>query len=157
MNKKFRFYIFLLLMLSTCKIYTQNTWEYYYKKDNRAEKIDFVEEISDNNLELYEYGSWMKKFDADGNSVGTSDIPKSSWEITVYPNPSQGDFKVDIGGNARDTRLKLFDMQGKLVKTYDNLLSGINRLNLQNLSQGMYVWKMEKDGKILGSGKWVKR
>jgi len=106
---------------------------------------------------LYEYGSWMKKFDADGNSVGTSDIPKSSWEITVYPNPSQGDFKVDIGGNARDTRLKLFDMQGKLVKTYDNLISGINRLNLQNLSQGMYVWKMEKDGKILGSGKWVKR
>jgi len=105
----------------------------------------------------YKPGAWMKKFDADGNSVGTSDIPKSSWEITVYPNPSQGDFKVDIGGNARDTRLKLFDMQGKLVKTYDNLISGINRLNLQNLSQGMYVWKMEKDGTILGIGKWVKR
>ncbi len=102
-------------------------------------------------------GAWMKKFDANGNSVGIQETNKKSWEITVFPNPSQGDFKIEINGNAQKINLKLFDMQGRKVKAFNNLISGMNHINMYDLSQGIYIWKLEKEGKIIGSGKWVKK
>ncbi len=102
-------------------------------------------------------GAWMKKFDADGNSVSTQDIPKSLWEITLFPNPSQGDFKIAIDGNAQKTMLQLYDMQGRKVKSFSNLVEGINYINMYNVPKGIYLWKLEKEGRIIGDGKWVKR
>jgi hypothetical protein len=102
-------------------------------------------------------GSWMKKFDSDGNSVGIQENHEKSWEITVFPNPSQGEFIIEIDGNAQKTNLQLFDMQGRKVKDFNNLALGKNHLNMYNLFQGMYIWKLEKNGKIIGDGKWFKK
>jgi hypothetical protein len=102
-------------------------------------------------------GAWMKKFDSNGNSVGIQENHEKSWEITVFPNPSQGEFIIEIDGNAQKTNLQLFDMQGRKVKDFNNLVLGKNHLNMYNLFQGMYIWKLEKNGKIIGDGKWFKK
>jgi len=101
-------------------------------------------------------GSWMKKYDKSGNSVSIEDFEKDKWEITVYPNPSKGDFIIEIEGNTSKTNLKFFDIQGRVLKVFNALLSGTNNLQMNELLSGMYIWKLEKNGRIIGNGKWVK-
>ena len=105
---------------------------------------------------INDYGSWMKKFDSDGNTVSTLDPNNNTWSITVFPNPSPGEFKIDIDGVSNRTKLKLFDIQGREVKNYGNLTQGTNNLNMYDVSSGMYIWNLEKEGKVIGTGKWVK-
>ena len=40
-------------------------------------------------------------------------------EITVYPNPSNADFKIDFGSLEIDKAvIRVYDMQGKQIKKY---------------------------------------
>ncbi len=50
-----------------------------------------------------------------------------------------------------------YDMQGRKVKSFSNLVEGINYINMYNVPKGIYLWKLEKEGRIIGDGKWVKR
>jgi hypothetical protein len=72
--------------------------------------------------------------------------------LDVFPNPSCGGVALDysiISGSA--TKLVLFDITGRLIRTYD-LSKGINnRLNISenNLEDGVYFFSLVVDGKIL--------
>ncbi len=100
--------------------------------------------------------AWVKKYDTDGNSVTTEEISKELWEITVFPNPSHGDFKITIIGDSKNVVLRMYDMQGRIVKTFNNLNSGTNYVDFQKLSPAIYIWKLENAGIEIGYGKWVK-
>ncbi len=101
-------------------------------------------------------GSWMQKFDSDGNTVSTTELAPNAWSITVYPNPSSGEFSINIEGKAQNTKLELYDMQGRVVKRFTGLIQGKNRLDMYDIPHGIYVWQLSRAGKILGTGKWVK-
>ncbi len=102
------------------------------------------------------YGAWMQKFDSDGNTVSTTELAPNAWSITVYPNPSSGEFSINIEGKAQNTKLELYDMQGRVVKRFTGLIQGKNRLDMYDIPHGIYVWQLSRAGKILGTGKWVK-
>ena len=101
-------------------------------------------------------GAWMQKFDSDGNTVSTTELTPNAWSITVYPNPSQGEFSINIEGKAQNAKLELYDMQGRVAKKFSSLIQGKNRLDMYDIPQGIYVWQLSRAGKILGTGKWVK-
>ncbi len=101
-------------------------------------------------------GAWIQKFDSDGNTVSTTELTPNAWSITVYPNPSQGAFIINIEGKAQNVKLELYDMQGRVAKKFTGLIQGKNRLDMYDIPHGIYVWQLKRAGKILGTGKWVK-
>lgn len=115
-----------------------------------AKGQDFENEIPN------DLSAWAIKLDADGNTVSTKDPGSDAWEITVFPNPSSGDFKIDISGQSSDAKLLLFDIQGREVKRYTDLHTGTNTFIFDNLPQGTYIWKLLNKEKEIGNGKWVK-
>ncbi len=101
-------------------------------------------------------GSWILKLDENGNTVSTADPVPGKWEITVFPNPSAGDFRIDIAGDTQDATLMLFDMQGRMMMHYEQLEQGQHTFDFSDLPVGTYIWKLMHKGKALGEDRWVK-
>ncbi len=100
---------------------------------------------------------FIMKISPEGNTVATDEFEKSDWSITVYPNPSQGDFKLYVEGYHKSAKLHISDIQGRQIKVINTIKQGENHFNFGDIPQGIYVWTLEgKDG-VIGSGKWVKK
>ncbi len=103
-----------------------------------------------------DYGTWILKLDENGNTVSTADPVPGKWEITVFPNPSAGEFRIDIAGDSQDATLMLFDMQGRMMRNYEQLGQGQHTFDFSDLPVGTYIWKLMHKGKALGEDRWVK-
>ncbi len=71
-------------------------------------------------------------------------------EIYIYPNPNDGNFKIDYEQLDENAILKVYDLRGKLVhtKNYAEIdLSGtvIDELNLSHLQTGIYMVQLVGD------------
>jgi len=108
-------------------------------------------------LNMLDQGAWMQKFYSDGNTVSTIEPNLNVWAITVYPNPSAGDFNIKIEGDSHDAKLMMYDLQGRMIESISGLNQGDNTMHFDNIPAGMYVWKLYNKDRELGSGKWVKR
>ncbi|HRQ30522.1 MAG TPA: T9SS type A sorting domain-containing protein, partial [Saprospiraceae bacterium] len=97
---------------------------------------------------------WAIKLDENGNTVSTHDPVPGKWEITVFPNPSAGDFRIDIAGDTQDATLMLFDMQGRMLRHYEQLGQGQHTFDFSDLPVGTYIWKLMHKGKALGEDRW---
>ncbi len=102
------------------------------------------------------YKPFIMKISPNGSTVSTEDIEKTDWAITVYPNPSQGDFKLYVEGTHKSAKLHISDMQGRQIKVINTIKQGENYFNFSDIPQGMYVWTLENKTGVIGSGKWVK-
>ena len=77
--------------------------------------------------------------------------------VKVYPNPSSESVTFDVEGqDFRKLHLSVFDLDGKLVKR--QAYSG-NQFTLfrDQLSSGMYVYRLEAEGKLIDTGKFIVR
>lgn len=65
--------------------------------------------------------------------------------LKVYPNPSKGIIHIDLSENlSGETTFELFDVQGRQVVTKKSSNS-IETLNVENLSEGIYMLTIEND------------
>lgn len=86
---------------------------------------------------------------------------KSSISITIAPNPTQGNLRVDITStnqleiNSQNSFIKVWDMQGKLLVD-KNSIGLSNSIDLSNYSNGVYILKISING-ALKEYKIVKR
>jgi hypothetical protein len=55
--------------------------------------------------------------------------------VSVYPNPSKGNFIVEINSTEKQT-MQLFDVNGKLVLT--QIINGKTNIDVSNLAEGVY-------------------
>ena len=64
----------------------------------------------------------------------------ASTRITIYPNPTEGDLKIDIAGvtDFESSSLMLYDMAGKVVCNITEL-SESNELDITSYANGMYI------------------
>jgi uncharacterized repeat protein (TIGR01451 family) len=69
--------------------------------------------------------------------VSTKEL-QELYELKVYPNPSNGNFRVETSGDA--ARLEIFEISGKLVYSKNNLSIG-TELSLP-LGHGIYILKV---------------
>ncbi|MBK7477993.1 MAG: T9SS type A sorting domain-containing protein [Haliscomenobacter sp.] len=77
--------------------------------------------------------------------------------VKVYPNPSSESVTFDVEGPSfRKLHLSVFDLDGKLVKR--QVYSG-NQFTLfsDQLPSGMYVYRLEAEGKLINTGKFIFR
>ncbi len=77
-------------------------------------------------------------------TVGLEDF-ESALNISIYPNPTNGDFSIDLGRNIEQLEIHISDVSGKIVfaKSYEN--SQEVTLNL-NESPGLYFVTILADG-----------
>jgi len=63
-------------------------------------------------------------------------------KISIYPNPSNGNFNIEIDENLIDAKVHVFNLLGQKVKDFS--LTSIT--SNQNLNKGIYMLEIEKDG-----------
>ncbi len=103
-----------------------------------------------NDIAWEEYnGSWATMSSTWSNSIALAifpimcpdadaiDIIDNENTIRIFPNPTTG--VVNIRGIENFEQLHIYDLQGKLVKTYNSFT---NKINLSNLTQGNYIIKI---------------
>jgi hypothetical protein len=73
------------------------------------------------------------------------DIPENSFEtLYIYPNPSKGIFYITI---SEEARLEILSMTGKPIHN-TRLIKGNNILDINNLTNGLYLLKIHSADKI---------
>lgn len=84
-------------------------------------------------------------------SESTSQIEN---RIRVYPNPSSGNFNINLPGTEFPLELTLTDYTGKLVRKWSGVRQSLFRV--ENLKQGFYLLTIRnKEGRLLGVKKLI--
>ena len=78
---------------------------------------------------------------AAGSSQQWSSASFEVAKIKVFPNPSNGIFKIDT---ALPTEIKVVDITGKEVYSASNITNQ-SSINVSNLQQGVYLLKMKNE------------
>lgn len=65
-------------------------------------------------------------------------------ELTVYPNPSNGEFQIDL---EQDATVTISDVQGNVV-TKNRFVAGVQSMQLTNLAKGTYLLSVETNERM---------
>lgn len=85
--------------------------------------------------------------DCDGSDAFLSIEELSSELLTIYPNPTNGSLKVDLG-NLIMQEIQILDLNGRIVHSVSVQSSSIE-LDVQNLNNGIYILSVSVEGSLL--------
>lgn len=95
------------------------------------------------------------KLDANGNVTGTHRIENAAPSaLNAYPNPGRDHFYVEgVNGSA----LNVYSQSGKKLFEQE-LHTGRSKVEMGKYPSGVYILRLvDKEGRPLASGKWIKR
>jgi hypothetical protein len=78
-----------------------------------------------------------------------------SSSVQIYPNPTTGEFRVDLGANYQSVKIEITDVAGKLIHAQSLKNSQTLDLNI-NDAAGVYLLKIYADNTV-GTYKVVKK
>ena len=89
-----------------------------------------------------------------GNQPSTLNVENFSSEasFSIYPNPANNSFKT----NKEISKLEIFDITGKLVKSFKGNSSQNEDYNISDLSKGVYLIKIQDQNKATSTSKLIK-
>ena len=76
--------------------------------------------------------------------TGIRSAVANNFEVSIYPNPSNGAFSVDVASN---TSLIVLSSDGRMVLSTE-LTAGQNRVEMDQLSNGIYTAQLQQNGGI---------
>ena len=77
----------------------------------------------------------------------TSILEDSEIELELYPNPSSGEIRLELGQNDVPAIAEIYDPAGRLVFS-EHLIRAQNVLNLRNLKKNVYQLKLYSGGAV---------
>ena len=83
--------------------------------------------------------------------TGIETIQEDLGEMTIYPNPCRGAFKLQLGNSDQDFSLEIFDLTGKKVYSQKDKNTGDNTIRVEFLKNGLYIVRVTLDGKVMSS------
>ncbi len=97
---------------------------------------------SEDNFWIHQHNIGILKYDADGQS--TSLIPAGDSEIrsiSISPNPTDAILQVsmEMQNQSPESRLRVYDMEGRLLIEGGSLQSGDKSIDVSGLSAGVYL------------------
>ncbi|MEN3324895.1 T9SS type A sorting domain-containing protein [Mariniflexile soesokkakense] len=111
------------------------------------ETVDFdlseevLELTSNANVGTFDADSFILKFAPCENNLGiedNDDIPS----LKVYPNPSSGQFILEINRKVEILKIEIYDSCGRLIKKDIHKFTNRIDINLTNYSSGLYFAKL---------------
>ena len=101
----------------------------------------FYENINPN------FGTEYRKYFTVGYGLNTIELRSPELQVSVYPNPNQGQFQVDLAEPLKgDLNLKLRDLQGRIVRDFNYLLNATStelKVEVSSLTKGFYLLELE--------------
>ncbi len=90
-------------------------------------------------------------------TTGMSDQSLNDQAVSIYPNPFTDHTKIIVDPLifVTDTEIKLIDVFGRIVKTYNNLEKNEVIISRDNLYQGVYFYYVTNNESIIALGKLV--
>ena len=73
-------------------------------------------------------------------------------KFSIYPNPSQGQLKVE--SPLDNTVIRIYNLQGQLITA--KMFDFSTEINADNWPSGIYLWEVWYNSQKQASGKWVK-
>ena len=77
-------------------------------------------------------------------ALATNDLSSAKSSFRISPNPvKNGEIYISgIDDLSKVSNVQIFDFSGKIVKSISNPFKGTNKINLNNLSKGMYILRI---------------
>lgn len=75
---------------------------------------------------------------------------------SIFPNPGVDKFQIFITGNGEPTELFIYDITGKLSERFNSTSGQLYTIPTNDWKQGIYFVKIVKQGKLVGTSKWIK-
>lgn len=77
-------------------------------------------------------------------------------QITLFPNPNNGNFSFMIEGNKEALSYSIIDVQGRSIRSKNKINDTTNaQVRLNNLAAGIYLLVLYSDKKILTQEKFI--
>lgn len=73
--------------------------------------------------------------------------------VSIFPNPIHDQVTVNVDGKTESYYFNIYNIQGKLVRSVQGTTGSTLQINTQNLSHGMYFYKIEMNSGANKSGK----
>ena len=74
---------------------------------------------------------------------------ESALEFQLYPNPTSGKFVIQVSDGGDYSSVNIYNITGNLIgTTYQMGSSGILEVDLSGMMRGIYLVKLEKNGKL---------
>lgn len=84
------------------------------------------------------------------NDIGLYGIELDQINFNIYPNPSKGEFTLDLGkGSGKEVDMQIVDLLGKTVYIKNNLKERVE-INVSNIEDGTYILILKEGDKIVG-------
>jgi len=75
--------------------------------------------------------------------------------LSVYPNPTKGNFKVILPADTRNASIELYNNMGILISK-QTTSNSVNSVDLSNHSPGIYILKVISNSRVIDSQKIIK-
>ena len=76
--------------------------------------------------------------------LSTPEIDLSS-QIKIYPNPSNGIFKIEKSNSIGNMEIEVYDIYGKVILSQE-MNNNLNTIDLKTVSKGIYMVKITSNG-----------
>lgn len=87
--------------------------------------------------------------------LGTADEIYENQKITFTPNPMVSELTINSKAILQNATLKIYNVQGQLIKEIKNLKGDKNVVSRGNLSSGLYFAQLSEDGKQITTTKLI--
>lgn len=77
-------------------------------------------------------------------------------DFSTYPNPASTDFNIQLTTNGANVDLLVYNILGETVMS-EQLFDGLNNINIEGLTNGVYFYSVRKNGKAVETKKLIVR
>lgn len=115
-----------------------------------------IQNLQPNTLYEYEYrtmqnGTWsdwsyFPRYFHTENDIATSVSQQNKQQLSVYPNPSNGVFSIQLSPLSENMEISVLDVTGRVVHSESAISTSQLDIDLTHVSNGIYFLRMSENG-----------
>lgn len=81
------------------------------------------------------------------STVGIAKVSSNNYQVKVYPNPSAGIFNIELNEHA-NMSIEIYSIIGQKIYS-ENIQNNIQQVNINSLTEGMYLIRVLKNNRVV--------